>query len=104
MRIFLSENKFSTFILNLLNEDNYRENNIYNKKIELAQDSLEKLLANDGIIMQNISNGEDYVIYEIISLSNIIGKRYCLCRLLKNNKQYGSIYIKPLALFKEKNN
>ena len=53
--------------------------------------------------MINIRNGRDYLVYELLSLANAIGKRYCLCQLLKDGKPYGSVYTKPMHLFKMKN-
>ena len=52
--------------------------------------------------MLNVENGKEYLTYEIYSLANAIGKRYCLCQLLKDGEQYGAIATKPMALFKPK--
>jgi hypothetical protein len=52
--------------------------------------------------MTNIENGKDYIVYEIVSLENLIGKKFCNCRLLKDGNPFGPIYTKPLALFKMK--
>jgi len=107
MKIILSEDKFSHLLTEMMIEynsfDGNSERNPYEKKIESDMNSLEKLLKRDGIIMTNIRNGKDYLIYELISLTNAIGKRYCLCQLIKNGEGYGAIYTKPMHLFKLKN-
>lgn len=52
--------------------------------------------------MTNIENGKDYLVLENVSLTNLIGKRCCICRLINDNKVFGPIYVKPLDLFKTK--
>lgn len=106
MKIFLNENKFASLLNEFINEyniyDGNADKNPYAKKIKLAKLSLEKLLYTNGVIMTNIENGKDYLVYELFSLANVIGKRYCLCQLIKDNEQYGQIATKPLAMFKQK--
>lgn len=101
MKIFLNEQKFSCFLTNMINEQN--TTNPYSQKIEKDKESLEKLLNNNGIVMNNIQNGKDYVVYELQSLNNVLGKRYCICRLIKDGEQYGQISTKPLSMFRFKN-
>ena len=107
MKIILSEDKFSCLLSEMMIEynsfDGNHDRNPYEKKIENDMESLENLLSRDGIIMVNIRNGRDYLTYELISLTNAIGKKYCLCQLLKDGKPYGSVYTKPMHLFKLKN-
>lgn len=107
MRILLSEDKFINLMSNNLLEyngyDGNSERNPYEKKIENGVSSLEKLLAREGTPMINIRNGREYLTYEIYSLANAIGKRYCLCQLIKDGEPYGSIFTKPMDLFKMKN-
>lgn len=104
MKIYLNEDKLKNIasfcIIEALN--NASTNQISNKKIELVDELLEKLLKNNGIVLTNIENGKDYLTYELLSFIDIIGKRCCLCRLIKNGKQYGAIMIKPLDNFKRK--
>ena len=107
MKILLSENKLMSLITEIMTEyniyDGNADNNPYSKSVEKDINSLENLIKNDGIIMVNIENGKEYIVYELYSLANIIGKRYCLCQLVKDYKPYGAIYTKPLKLFKVKN-
>ena len=105
-KIILSENKFVGLLTEMMFEynsyDGNADNNPYAKKIKMAKDSLEKLLSTSGQVMINIENGKEYLTYELFSLADAIGKRYCLCQLLKDNEQYGSISTKPMELFKVK--
>lgn len=106
-KIFLSENKLVNLLTEMMFEygiyDGNADNNPYAKKINAAKDSLEKLLSTDGTLMINIENGKEYLTYELFSLADAIGKRYCLCQLLKDGEQYGSVSTKPMELFKLKN-
>ena len=53
--------------------------------------------------MINIENGKDYLVYYAKGISDSIGKQYVICRVINiNNEPYGSVYIKPLELFKDK--
>lgn len=101
MKIILNEEKFSSLLTNFINEDLNKKHPIYNK-IKSAMTSLENLISRDGVLMVNIDNNKEYVVYEDLTLTNLIGKRYCHCRLLKDGKPYGPIYTKPLDLFKMK--
>lgn len=107
MKIVLSENKMLKLITNVIIEgnsfDGNSNHNPYQRKIDSDNVALERLLKLNGVVLTNIENGSDYITYEITSFANLIGKRYCLCRLLKNGEQYGSMYIKPLNIFKIKN-
>ena len=107
MKIILSEDKFSRLLSEMMIEynsfDGNHDRNPYEKKIESDINVLEKFLYRDGIVMINIRNGREYLTFELLSLTNAIGRRYCLCQLLKDNEPYGSVYIKPMHLFKLKN-
>jgi hypothetical protein len=107
MKIILSENRFCRLLTEMMIEynsfDGNHDRNPYEKRIESDMQSLENLIHRDGIVMINIRNGRDYLVYELLSLANAIGKRYCLCQLLKDGKPYGSVYTKPMHLFKMKN-
>lgn len=108
MKIFLNENKFASLLTEIINEydinDGNANKNPYNTKIKVAKDSLKKLLYTNGTVMTSIENGKDYLVYELYSLANTLGKRFCLCQLLKDGEQYGQISTKPLSMFKHKNN
>lgn len=108
MKIILSENKLQGLLREmLLNEYNSFDGNAYRnpyaKNIQIAKDSLENLLVNDGTIMVDIENGKEYITYELYSLAEVLGKRYCVCKLLKDGEPYGAISIRPLQMFKIKN-
>lgn len=83
--------------------DGNADRNPLKRKVDAAIESLEKLLSSQGKTMINIQNGKEYLTYEIYSLANTIGKRYCICKLLKDGKPYGTLYTRPLNLFKPKN-
>lgn len=106
MKIFLTEDKLSLLLTNMMLEYNIHDGNAnhnpYAKKIEQSDKALENLLRREGQVLLNIENGKEYLCYEITSLANTIGKRYCVCRLIKNNEPYGAIYTKPMAQFKMK--
>lgn len=105
MKIFLTEEKLSLLLTRLMLEQNLQETNNYNpyaRKIEQSNKALEDLLAREGRVLLNIENGKEYLTYEITSLANTIGKRYCVCRLIRNNEPYGAIYTKPMTQFKMK--
>lgn len=106
-KILLSENKLVNLLTEMMFEydinDGNADNNPYARKINAAKDSLENLLSIDGTVMINIENGKEYLTYELLSLADVIGKRYCLCQLLKDGEQYGSVSTKPMELFKLKN-
>lgn len=106
MQLILNEEKLPILALEILKEfNNYDGNayhNPYQKKIEVADEALDKFILQNGKIMANISNGKDYLVYEIVALSELIGRRYCMCKLVKDGKPYGVIYAKPLENFREK--
>lgn len=103
-KIILSENQIKqAFVAQMIKEgiaDGNAEHNPYAKQIKKANDDLKKLVTNYGGIMVNINNGKYYYVYEVMSLSDVLGKRYCLCLLIKDNAPYGQIAVKPLNLFK----
>lgn len=77
--------------------------NPYSNAIKRDKESLYNLLSQYGKTMINIENGKDYQTYYAKGISSLIGKDYVICRVYDaNNKPYGSVYIKPLQLFKEK--
>lgn len=106
-KIRLTEEKLLTLVTNLIIEENTfdgnAERNPYAKTIESEKNALENLLKLNGTLMTNIENGKDYLTYEILAIQNLIGKRFCLCQLIKDGEQYGAISIKPFKLFKIKN-
>jgi hypothetical protein len=99
MKIILSENNLSTFLTAMLNE----ADNVYTNKIEVSLESLKKLLERSGIIMVDILKGKEYIVYELPNLETMIGKKYVVCRLIKDSKPYGQLMVKPMAEFKYKN-
>ena len=113
MRIIITEDQMSTLLTEMANDpkvSNRRQNadgnadhNPKQKQIDAAIDSLEKLLDTQGTVMINTKNGKEYLTYEIYSLANTIGKRYCICRLLRDGEPYGTLYTRPLTMFKPKN-
>lgn len=105
VKIYLKEEKLNKLFDVLMLESNSGNSNNYQytKKAENAKKMLEHLLYNNGVVMINVENNKEYLVYELSSLVNIIGKRYCLCQLIKDNEQYGSVLTKPLCLFKYKN-
>lgn len=101
MKIILNEDNFLLMLNNIINESFVTKDPLSNK-INLTDELLEKLITNNGNIMVNIKNQKLYAVYEDAALTNMIGKRVCICRLLKDNKPYGPIYVKPMDLFKIK--
>lgn len=83
--------------------DGNSKHNPYTKQIEQGIKTLQKFLLSYGRIMTNIDNGKDYIVFEITQLSGLMGKRYAICQLYKNEKPFGPVYSKPFILFKEKN-
>lgn len=100
MRIILSESQFKNVFLQEVSNDLY---SAYSGKITSAENSLDSVLKSSGNIMMNIRNGKDYLVYYDKSLSNAIGKNYCICRLVKDGQPFGSIRVEPMDLFKRKN-
>ena len=107
MRIILREDQMPVLMQQMSQKaqraDGAADANPQKKKIDAAVDSLKKLLDVEGKVMINIENGKEYLTYEIYSLANTIGKRYCICRLIKDGKAYGTLYTRPLTMFKHKN-
>ena len=101
MKIILNENKFSSLVINGLFES-FNINPI-TQKIDGDFESLKKLLKRDGVLMTNIKNGKTYCVYEIVSIANVIGKRFGVILLMKDGELYGPLSVKPLNLFKVKN-
>ena len=95
MTIALSENKLPVLLSNMVNETN----NPHSKRIDSAINALEILLTSSGVLAMNIENNKYYLIYELYALARVLGRRYCACRLYKNNMPTGPIYIKPVELF-----
>ena len=111
MKIIITENQFNRLILkefnNVVNDynpiaDGNVDHNPYKRQLDKSMDVIESFLQNNGRIMANIDNGKDYIVYEIISFSELMGKRCVICQLIKDNKPFGSIYVKPFVLFRTK--
>ena len=104
MKITLSEKQLhNVYVAEMLREgaaDGNAEHNPYAKQIEQATVALKELVTQYGVVMTNMDNGKFYYVYEIKSLSLSLGKRYCLCILIKDKKPYGGVSTKPLNLFK----
>lgn len=116
MKILISEQQLNKLILRefnnvISNQNNYNpiadgnvEHNPYKRRLDKSMDHIESFLQNNGRIMTNIDNGKDYITYEMAAFGNLMGKRCVICQLIRDNKPYGSIYVKPFVLFKTKNN
>lgn len=115
MRVTLTENQLKKCILmefvnqTISGQDNYNpisdgnsEHNPYTKQIKASNELLSRFLHNSGRIMTKMDNGRDYIVYEIHAFANLIGKRYGICQLIKDNEPFGAIYIKPISSFKLK--
>lgn len=103
MKILLTENQLSSIILNEYNiADGNASHNPYKKKFENAKERLKKLIDIQGKTMVSMENGDEYKVYEIVSLGQMLGTRYCICRIIKDNETQGTVMVKPMALFKEK--
>lgn len=95
MRVFLNEEQIAQIILET---STY---NVYASQINDAKEKLNNYLSNYGEVMFNIENEKLYNVITLPNLSNAIGKQYCICRAInKENNSYGSIYVKPLKIFK----
>lgn len=115
MKIIVTENQLNTLILKEFNNmlpkandynpiaDGNVDHNPYKRKLDQGMDHIESFLKNNGTVMTNIDNGKDYITYEIVSFGELMGKRCVICQLIRDNKPYGSIYVKPFVLFKTKN-
>lgn len=97
MKIILSENKISTLLTTIINESSVKS------KSEISQELIEKMLERCGVFMINIENNKEYIVFEDVNLTNLIGKRFCICRLIKDKKPFGPIYVRPMDTFKIKN-
>ena len=115
MKVKLTENQLQKCILvELASVIGHEENhynpiadgnavrNPYTKQIEANKKLLQRFLTTNGRVMVNIDNGRDYLVFEIGQLASLMGKRFCMCQLMKDNKPFGAIYTKPFSLFKEK--
>ena len=115
MRVILSENQIKKYIFKeflreaVFKNDNYNPiadgnsvHNPYAKQTRQNVQLLHSFLKNNGTVMTNIENGKDYLVYEMAAFANIIGKRFCICQLIKDNDQFGAVYMKPFSLFRLK--
>lgn len=100
MNIIIKESKLNILLTELFN--NNLSNQFVNQKVEINLQLLGNFLKQYGLLMTNIENGKDYLVYELNALTNMIGKRYGMVQLIKDGEPYQSIYIKPLALYKRK--
>lgn len=110
MKVFVNEEKFASILLNeMINEyeisDGNAFHNPYKKKLQRGKNLLKNLVEQYGKIMTSIENNKDYCVYEIYSLSQSLGVRYCLCRIIdeETKKPKGAVLVKPLETFKIKN-
>lgn len=112
MRIILTESQFEKIMLSEIAQtiqndynpiaDGNSEHNPYTKKIDNGIKRLMSFLRNNGRLMTNIDNGKDYIVYEITSFANLMGVRFAICQLVRDDGPYGSVYVKPYQLFKIK--
>lgn len=100
MNIIIKESKLNILLTELFN--NNLSNQVVNQKVERDSQLLCNFLKQYGLLMTNIENGKDYLVYELNTLTNMIGKRYGMVQLMKDGEPYQSIYIKPLDLYKRK--
>lgn len=100
MKVIVNESGFINLLTEMVN--NQTLVNI-KTKIEQNTDLLEKFLKQYGKIMINIQNNKEYLVYELLSLTDLIGKRYGLVQLIKDGEPFQSIYVKPIELYKLKN-
>ena len=100
MRIRLTESQFDKLMLNELSAS--MVNNSYSNRIETAKETLESFLYNNGVKMVNIENQNEYLVFELESLTGLTGRRYGLVQLLKDGQPYDTIYVKPIELYKRK--
>jgi hypothetical protein len=100
MNIIIKESKLNILLTELFN--NNLSNQVINQKVERNSQLLGNFLKQYGLLMTNIENGKDYLVYELNTLTNMIGKRYGMVQLMKDGEPYQSIYIKPLDLYKRK--
>lgn len=108
MKIIINEDKITSLLLSeIINEyevsDGNAFHNPYKKKFERGKKLLRRLVEREGKIMTCMENGDDYYVYEIYSLSQLLGVRYALCRIIRDKKASGTVLIKPLEMFKVKN-
>ena len=107
------QNIFKSTILKIKNnaEEEYTEFKKTKWLLEFIKIFITALVTTTVLfVIRSNSKGElegvelkEYLTYELLSLANAIGKRYCLCQLLKDGEQYGTISTKPMELFKLKN-
>lgn len=103
MTIRLNESQFNKLLLTELGGQNIPTSyNGYSNRIETAQETLENFLYNNGVKMINIENQNEYLVFELESLTGLIGRRYGLVQLVKDNQPYDTIYIKPIELYRRK--
>ena len=100
MNIIIKESKLNILLTELFN--NNLSNQVVNQKVERNSQLLGNFLKQYGLLMTNIENGKDYLVYELNTLTNMIGKRYGMFQLMKDGEPYQSIYVKPLDLYKRK--
>lgn len=100
MNIIIKESKLNILLTELFN--NNLSNQVVNQKVERDSQLLCNFLKQYGLLMTNIENGKDYLVYELNNLTNMIGKRYGMVQLMKDGEPYQSIYIKPLDLYRRK--
>lgn len=104
MKIKLTESQFNRLMLSELLDahNNFQAYTSYINRVDSANKSLETFLYNNGVVMVNIKNGKEYLVFELEALTNMIGRRYGLVQLIKNGEPYDTIYIKPIELYRRK--
>jgi hypothetical protein len=101
MKIFITNNQLAKITLNESLKGTYGEG--YSKEIKSDKEAVFDLLRNSGRLMIANDNDKLYRVYYLQALSKILGREYVICRLVdvSDFTEYGSIYVKPLNLFRE---
>ena len=95
--ILITEQQYAKLLIEQSLADIY---NPYSQKIKASNDAINNLLSTYGKLMINIENNREYMVYYAKGISDSIGKNYVICRVMdKNNRPFGSVYIKPMELF-----
>lgn len=111
-KIYLTESHFTRLLTKALQEeasyynpiaDGNADHNPYKRTIEDVQEYLSSFLKTNGLCMVSLVNGKEYLVYELKDFITIIGKRYCICQLMKDGDLFGPIFIRPFLSFKLKN-
>lgn len=105
MKIIVNESGFARLLTESIIEYNTNNGNayhdVYQDRIESSLKTLETFLVNNGVLMRNVDNGKEYLVFELHPMTELTGRRYGLVQLIKNGKPFDSIYVKPLELYKQ---